>query len=196
MSTSTPTTPTPPATPTTATTNAAPVSRLAAYRERRDHHFGHDPHSPLEHEQRHGFAGLRYFPERPDLVFELPIDEGGEGVGEHVELQTSDGQIKPFVRAGRVHFDVDGQPVTFSVFKDVERGRFFLPFRDGTSGQESYGGGRYLDPRQRPDGTLVVDLNYAYNPYCAYSTGWSCPIPPLENQTATRIEAGEQVLRQ
>lgn len=180
-------------TPITPTTDTAPASRLAAYRERRDHHFAHDPHSPLEHEQRHDFVGLRYFPERPELVFELPIDEGGEGVGEHVELQTSDGQPKHFVRAGRVGFEVDGQPVTFSVFKDVERGRFFLPFRDGTSGKETYGGGRYLDPRQRPDGSLVVDLNYAYNPYCAYSAGWSCPFPPLENQTKVRIEAGEQV---
>lgn len=191
MSTPPSTTTSPPMTPTI---DASPTSRLTAYRERRDHHFGHDPHSPLEHEQRHGFAGLRYFPERPELVFELPIDEAGEGVGEHVQLQTSDGEHKHFVRAGRVGFEVAGQPVTFSVFKDVERGRFFLPFRDGTSGQESYGGGRYLDPRQRPDGKLVVDLNYAYNPYCAYSEGWSCPFPPLENQTKVRIEAGEQVL--
>lgn len=174
------------------TTTAPTTSRLAAYRERRDHHFADDPHSPLDHERRHGFTGLRYFPERADLTLELPIDDTGEGIGEPIDLQTSDGQSKPFVRAGRVSFPVEGQRVTFSVFKDVERGRFFLPFRDGTSGQESYGGGRYLDPRQRPDGTLVVDFNYAYNPYCAYSEGWSCPIPPLENHTKARIEAGEQ----
>jgi len=179
-STSTPITPTP-----------AKASRLAGYRERRDQFFAHDPHSPLEHEQRHGFTGLRYFPERPELALELPIDETGEGIGEHIELQTSDGQHKHFVRAGRITFEADGQPVTFAVFKDVERGRFFLPFRDGTSGKETYGGGRYLDPRQKPDGTLVVDFNYAYNPYCAYSEGWSCPFPPLENQTKARIEAGE-----
>lgn len=176
------------------TPTAVGQSRLTAYRERRDHYFGHDEDSPLEHEQRHGFTGLSYFRERPELTLEVPIDESGEGIGEHIELQTSDGQSKHFVRAGRIAFESDGQPVTFSVFKDVERGRFFLPFRDGTSGQETYGGGRYLDPRQRPDGTLIVDFNYAYNPYCAYSEGWSCPLPPVENQTTARIEAGEQLL--
>ena len=168
------------------------VSRLAAYRERRDHYYAHDPDSPLDPDQQARFTGLRYFPERPDLVFELPIDTSGPDIGEHVGLQASDGQTKWFARAGRIRFEVDGQPATLTVFKDLERGRFFLPFRDGTSGQESYGGGRYLDPRARPDGTLVVDFNYAYNPYCAYGEGWSCPIPPAENWTPVRIEAGEQ----
>ncbi len=172
--------------------SATTTSRLAAFREHRDHYFAHDPHSPLDPEQRENFAGLAYFPERPDLALALPIETDGPGVGESVELLTVDGQHKPFVRTGRIRFTVDGQPVTLSVFKDVERGRFFLPFKDGTAGKESYAGGRYLDPRARPDGTLLVDLNYAYNPYCAYSEGWSCPIPPRENATPVRIEAGER----
>ena len=168
------------------------VSRLAAYRERRDHYFGHDPDSPLEADQRGSFGGLRYFPERPDLALELALDETGEGVGERIDLLTGDGRAKPFVRAGRIRFEVDGEPVTLSVFKDVERGRYFLPFKDGTAGGESYAGGRYLDPRARPDGSLVVDFNYAYNPYCAYGEGWSCPIPPAENATKVGIKAGER----
>jgi uncharacterized protein (DUF1684 family) len=73
----------------------------------------------------------------------------------------------------------------------VDRGRFFLPFKDGTTGGETYAGGRYLDPRARPDGSLVVDFNYAYNPYCAYGEGWSCPVPPVENEVTAPIEAGE-----
>ena len=170
-------------------------TRLDAYRERRDHYFAHDPGSPLEPDQRDSFDGLRYFSEHPDLALEVPLDESGPGVGEQVDLLTVDGQAKPFLRAGRIRFEVDGQPVTLSVFKDLTRGRYFLPFRDGTSGQESYAGGRYLDPRARPDGTLQVDFNYAYNPYCAYSDGWSCPIPPPENVTSVRIEAGEQAFR-
>lgn len=167
-------------------------SRLQAYRERRDHHYATAESSPLSPEQREAFAGLQYFDERPDLALELPIDTSGDDVGEHIEMQTSSGTPKHFVRAGRVRFEVDGQPVTLSVFKDVERGRYFLPFRDGTSGKESYGAGRYLDPKARPDGTLVVDFNYAYNPHCAYGEGWSCPIPPLENFVKARIEAGER----
>jgi uncharacterized protein (DUF1684 family) len=167
-------------------------SRLDAYRDRRDHHFAHDPGSPLSAEEQANFAGLSYFPERPDLVFDLPLEVDGADVGERLDLTTSDGSHKPFVRAGRIRFEVDGRPVTLAVFKDPARGRYFLPFRDGTAGVESYQGGRYLDPRERPDGTLHVDFNYAYNPYCAYGEGWSCPIPPTENVVAARIEAGER----
>ena len=166
-------------------------SRLDGFRHHRDHYFGHDPDSPLAVADRDGFAGLGYFPERPDLALELPLEPDGAGIGEEIDLPTSDGGSKPFIRAGRISFDVDGQPVTLSVFKDVERGRFFLPFKDGTTGTETYAGGRYLDPRARPDGTLVVDFNYAYNPYCAYGEGWSCPMPPAENEVATPIRAGE-----
>lgn len=167
-------------------------TRLQAFRERRDQYYAAADSSPLSEEQRQQFTGLQYFDERPDLVMELPIDTSGDDVGEHIEMQTSSGVPKHFVRAGRIRFEVDGQPVTLSVFKDVERGRYFLPFRDGTSGKETYGAGRYLDPKARPDGTLVVDFNYAYNPHCAYGDGWSCPIPPLENFVKARIEAGER----
>jgi uncharacterized protein (DUF1684 family) len=167
-------------------------TRLQAFRERKDQYYVTDSGSPLDHEQRRAFNGLQYFDERPDLALELPIDASGDDVGEHIEMQTSDGVAKHYVRAGRIRFEADGQPVTLTVFKDVERGRYFLPFRDGTSGKETYGAGRYLDPKARPDGTLVVDFNYAYNPYCAYGDGWSCPIPPLENFVKARIEAGER----
>lgn len=166
-------------------------SRLDAFRHHRDHYFAHDPDSPLSDADRAGFAGLRYYPEREDLALELEIETDGPGIGERLDLTTSDGSSKPFIRAGRVSFVVDGQPVTLAVFKDVERGRFFLPFKDGTSGFETYGAGRYLDPRARPDGKLVVDFNYAYNPYCAYGEGWSCPVPPRENVVAEPIRAGE-----
>lgn len=168
------------------------TDRLNAYRERRDHFFGHDDHSPLDEGQRDAFTGLAYFPYNSALALEVPLQTDGPGVGEHVHLATSDGHAKPFMRAGRITFEVDGQPVTLSVFKDLERGRFYLPFRDATAGRETYAVGRYLDPRARPDGTLVVDFNYAYNPYCAYGEGWSCPIPPAENVVSARIEAGEQ----
>ncbi len=166
--------------------------RLASYRERRDHFFAHDDGTPLEPEQLQHFGGLAYFPENPALALELSLQTDGEGIGEQVDLATADGQTTPFLRVGRISFTADDEPVTLSVFKDLERGRYFLPFRDGSAGGETYAVGRYLDPRARPDGTLVVDFNYAYNPYCAYSHGWSCPIPPFENVIPTSLEAGEK----
>ena len=143
--------------------------------------------------QRGRFQGLVYYPVNPDLALELDLDTEGPGIGEHLTISGLDGKPKEYVRAGRIHFQVDEQPVTLSVFRDVARGRYFLPFRDLTAGEETYPVGRYLDPQARPDGALLVDFNYAYNPYCAYSDGWTCPVPPFENIVRVRIPAGEKI---
>ena len=169
--------------------------RLSGYRQRRDHFFGHHPHSPLTEEQQSRFTGLDYFPEREDLALTLELDDSGETVGEEVEIATTDGGTKAFVRAGRVRFDVDGQQVTLTVFREGERGSLFIPFRDASAGKETYEVGRYLEPQSRPDGTLDIDFNYAYNPFCAYGEGWSCPIPPEENRLHVVIPAGERAFR-
>lgn len=170
-------------------------SRLAGYRQRRDHFFATHQHSPLTEAQRTKFAGLDYFPEREDLVLALELDESGDTVGEEIILETTDHQEKPFFRAGKVRFEVEGQPVELIVLRDGARGSFFLPFRDASAGQETYEVGRYLEPQLLPDGRLHVDLNYAYNPFCAYGSGWSCPVPPAENHLAVMIPAGERAFR-
>lgn len=169
--------------------------RLTGYRHRRDHFFGDHPHSPLSDEQRARFGGLDYFPERQDLALNLPLDESGADGGEAVDIPTTDGKTKPFIRAGRVRFDVDGEPVALTVFRDGERGSLFIPFRDASAGEETYEVGRYLEPQSRPEGTLDIDFNYAYNPFCAYGEGWSCPIPPEENHLTIAIPAGERAFR-
>ena len=166
--------------------------RLAGYRHRRDHFFAEQPHSPLSESQRADFAGLDYFPERADLALNLPLDESGPDIGETLDVPTTDGKTKAFSRAGRIRLEVDGVPVELTVFRDSDRGSLFIPFRDASAGEETYEVGRYLEPQARPDGTLEVDFNYAYNPFCAYGTGWSCPIPPEENQLAVTIAAGEK----
>ncbi len=166
--------------------------RLNQFRARRDHFFSHDEQSPLSAGQRDGYSGLDYFPENPDLALTLPLETSGKDIGERINLATSDGNAKPFTRAGRISFPIAGDDVTLTVFRDVDRGHYFLPFRDGTAGITTYPVGRYLDIRAQPDGQLVIDFNYAYNPYCAYSDGYSCPIPPLENVVKAAIEAGER----
>ncbi|HEY7030319.1 MAG TPA: DUF1684 domain-containing protein [Thermomicrobiales bacterium] len=168
--------------------------RLPQFRAHKDHYFAHGEHSPLTAEQRERFTGLDYFDEDPALAFTVPLEPTGEGVGDELDLATTDGNTMPFVRAARVPLTIGGREVEVSVLRDLDRGRYFLPFRDETAGTETYELGRYLDPRERPDGTLVVDFNYAYNPYCAYRDGWSCPIPPPENVLPVRIEAGEKAV--
>lgn len=82
---------------------------------------------------------------------------------------------------------------------DVYGGGLFVPFRDGTSGNGTYGGGRYLldtvkgaDLGSTADGRLILDFNFAYHPSCHYDPRWSCPLAPRENWLAARIEAGER----
>jgi uncharacterized protein (DUF1684 family) len=170
-------------------------TRLSGYRHRRDHFFAEHPYSPLTDEQRSRFQGLDYFPEREDLALVLPLDESDADIGEEIDLPTTDGKVKVFNRAGRIRFDVDGEGVTLTVLRDADQGGLFIPFRDASAGSETYAFGRYLEPQNRPDGTLDIDFNYAYNPFCAYGEAWSCPIPPEENQLAVTIPAGERAFR-
>ena len=100
--------------------------------------------------------------------------------------------MAPFVRWGKISFKVEDQPTQLTVYKDADSDEFFLPFADATSGSETYGAGRYLEVEELPDGRLLVEFNYAYNPYCAYNESWSCPLTPLENRIQVSIRAGEK----
>jgi uncharacterized protein len=167
------------------------IRRLEGFRERRDTFFQEHEQSPLTAEQKDVFKGLSYFPHNPDLALIVDLEREGEGVGEEITVGTLTGEPKQYVRVGRFSFEVDGEPATLTVFQDKVTGKFFLPFRDATAGEETYSVGRYLDPKARPDGKLVIDFNMAYNPYCAYNMGWSCAIPPMENRINVPIRAGE-----
>lgn len=112
-------------------------------------------------------------------------------------MPTTTTRTPEYVKYGEAHFSIDGKGFVLSLFKNTQpynepgyEDYLFLPFTDLTSGDGSYGGGRYLDQRI-PDGdTFVIDFNKAYNPYCAYNPKYSCPIPPKENDLLIRIEAG------
>ena len=168
------------------------ASRIRSFREHRDEYFANGHHSPVPEGDRDGFTGLDYFDENPDLSFELVIDEESSEANQRMTLDTSDGETVEFLRAGRITFDVGEANVSLTVLKDLDRGRYFLPFTDKTTGDTTYEGGRYLDPQMDQNGTLNVDFNYAYNPYCAYDTEFSCPLPPAENALDVPIEAGER----
>lgn len=167
--------------------------RLTGFRERKDTFFKDHEQSPLHAEQKTAFSGLSYFPTNPDLSLIVELDKSGEGIGDEITIGTMTGEPKQYIRIGRVNFEVDGEQATLSIFQDKTTGKLFLPFRDTTADSETYSVGRYLDPRARPDGRLVIDFNMAYNPHCAYNTGWSCPIPPFENRLKVPVRAGELI---
>jgi uncharacterized protein (DUF1684 family) len=113
-----------------------------------------------------------------------------------ITLQTSDGREKTYNVYGTASFTLQGKELTLDLYQPVAREggtaeqRLFLPFRDGSSGDKTYGGGRYIDLDVPTGENLIIDFNKSYNPYCAYTDGYSCPIPPEENTLEIAIEAG------
>lgn len=165
------------------------TDQLLEHRRAKDEFFRTDHHSPIPHEQRHDFEGLSYFDPNPDLVFTLPVEPAD---GSEITVETSDGQQRAYRRAGKVGFEVDGEPVELTLYDTGHHG-YFVPFRDKTSGDSTYGAGRYLDLDANDDGTVTLDFNLAYNPSCVYDDAYSCPLPPIENWLQVPIEAGEKM---
>ena len=169
------------------------MSVLQDFRADKDAFLRHHPQSPLTNEQRARFEGRSYYPENDALVVrDTPVTDGVD-LEEEIVMQTTTGGMQTYRRAGIVRFDVDGVTAKVTLFASSDSDKLFLPFRDATSGKEVYGAGRYLEVEPPGlDQMVVVDLNYAYNPYCAYNPEWSCPISPGENWLAVPIRAGEK----
>jgi uncharacterized protein len=163
---------------------------LLEFRQEKDQFFK-SRNSPLPASIRVAFLGLRYFPENPDLRFTVQLESDLTQIA--VLMQTSSGSERVYLRLGWVNFVVEDVISKLAVFVsegEPDATQVFIPFRDATSGVETYGSGRYLEAERIGD-MVELDFNVAYNPYCAYSDGWSCPIPPLENWLNVPIEAGE-----
>jgi uncharacterized protein (DUF1684 family) len=165
------------------------MNSLERFRQEKDQFFKNDLNSPLEEEQKKVFTNLNYFPEDPGLQLEVPMEMIDPP--ETVHMITSTGDRRDYLHNARVRFQVDGQQAVLQVYEDAFGG-YFLPFVDATAPQETYGAGRYLEPEEVSPGVLLLDFNLAYNPFCAYNSRWSCPIPPNDNRLKLRIEAGEK----
>ncbi len=159
------------------------------------HDHGHDGHADADAAES-PFEGLAYFPPDPD--YQVVVDrvdpyDGKEPVS--FEMTTSDGRVRSAIRAGTLRFELDGEPLRLHAYRfdGSPEGSLFVPFQDATSGTETYGAARYLDLEVEDDGSVLLDFNLAYHPYCAYNEAYSCPLPPAENRLPIRIEAGERL---
>jgi uncharacterized protein (DUF1684 family) len=167
----------------------------ARWRAVRDELFGRHPQSALDAAQRTTFSGLRYYPYDPSLVFTVEVEADEEAPREAVG--TSGPDPLAFHRFGWVELPFGRLAV---YWLDAYGGGLFLPFRDATAGDTTYGGGRYLldtvkgaDLGATPDGALILDFNFAYHPSCHYNPIWVCPLAPPANRLPVPIAAGEQV---
>jgi len=172
----------------------------SAFRAARDRLFRDHPQSPLVPGDRERFAGVPYYPHRPEMRVEAALVPDPE-LAELI-LPTSTGEPTRFTRIGFVRPVLGGRELSLALYwLEGYGGGLFLPFRDATAGRETYGAGRYLldtvkgaDLGMSADGRrLVLDFNYAYNPSCSYDPRWSCPLAPPENRVDVAVEAGERM---
>lgn len=173
-----------------------PAAGWDVWRRERDELFRHHPQSPLPEENRAGFEGLSYFDYDPAMRVEAELQEAEP---ERFEIPTSGTAPMTFERIATAVFPLGGSEHSLGVYwLDVYGGGLFVPFRDATSGTETYGAGRYLiDSIKGADlgvseGRLVLDLNFAYNPSCSYDPRWVCPLAPPANRLDVPVRAGER----
>ncbi len=154
--------------------------------------------SPLSEGERPGFQGLNYYPVDPALRFRVMLHR--YTAPRRIRLATNTGEIRNALRYGYFDFEIEGTTCRLQAYRmeeDQARGgpSLFIPFRDATSGSETYAAGRYLELSENTTGIYDLDFNRAYNPYCAYREDYSCPLPPAENTLTAAIRAGEKSYR-
>ncbi|MEN8238221.1 MAG: DUF1684 domain-containing protein [Actinomycetota bacterium] len=164
------------------------TTHVLEFRDEKDRFFKLAAQSPLPEHDRSGFSGLSYF--EPDEDFEFHVDLVPVQPT-NVQISTTTGDERTYQRVATATVTVDGQDTTVALYSSGHES-LFLPFRDATSGSETYGAGRYIDVAPQGDGTAVIDFNYAYAPFCAYSDRYSCALPPQENWLTVAIRAGER----
>lgn len=154
-----------------------------------------DSHEVVKGKDRKNF---RFFPIDKSYNVTAYFEKITDTIG--FTMPTSAGTTKYFYKYGRLDFMIDGQEYLLYVYQGKElmqteryKDYLFVPFTDATTGNESYGSGRYLEfyKKDIEGNSLQLDFNKAYNPYCAYATGFKCPIPPRENRLGVAIKAGE-----
>ena len=171
---------------------------LTDWRERKDAQFRDDPQTPLLAEDVPGFGGLEYWEPDRDYYYVGQINMYMQP--EQFDIVTTSGQVRPCSKVGWFSFELGGQSLKLQVYRLLDQApqsggaAFFVPFMDGTTGQETYDAGRYVDLQGPEGGPFVLDFNMAYNPWCAYGAAerYVCPVTPTENRLAVRIEAGER----
>jgi len=171
---------------------------VAARRQAKDADFATDPDSPLPEALRATFRGLTYFP--PDPAWRYAGSVERYPTPERITVVTTNGKPRPCERWGRVIFVREDRALTLQVYRlldlpDRPGGEgLFLPFKDETSGKETYPAGRYVDLDGPDGGPFVLDFNQSYNPSCAYGEPdrFQCPVTPSENVLAIAVRAGER----
>lgn len=173
------------------------AQEIALHRENYKNNFVTQSNSPL---QKEDLKHLNFF--NPDSTYSIKAAVKIVKNEKIFKMPTYDGTNKEFIRYAQVNFVLNGQRLKLTLYRNIAlmanpayKNLLFLPFNDSSNGESTYGGGRYidLDVNHIVDKQIAIDFNKAYNPYCAYSDGYRCPIPPQENRLSIEILAGEKL---
>jgi uncharacterized protein (DUF1684 family) len=185
--------------------------KIKAFRAKKDQFFKEDFRSPLKESDRKKFKGLLYYPIDLQYAMTGVIERyPAEPKPLYVNLPTSKGRERKYVKYGRFRFKREGKEYVLQIYRPLGGGELFLPFKDKTSGKETYPEGRYLYIEAMPGGSesvgttpvpgtrtekVLIDFNRAYNPFCQYNEKYTCPFAMKENWLEISIRAGEKRFR-
>jgi len=156
-----------------------------------------DPRAPLDEED---LKYVQFF--APDAAYRCDCTVRVTPDAPPFDMSTYSGQTQPYRQYGIATCSLNGNTIDVHLYSNIRamsipgyKDHLFLPFKDHTNGEATYGGGRYIDLKTGDiqDGKVTIDFNKCYNPWCAYSDGYNCPIPPVENHFDMEIKAGEKM---
>jgi hypothetical protein len=171
------------------------ISEVQQYRQEKDDYMKDNPVSPFKQDSLIKFEPLKYYPVDPDFVFKSKLNEYPQK--DTVIVYGTKGEARKTVKYGYVTFNYKYKSYRMNVYKGIAstgEEYYSIWFTDKTTGGETYGVGRYIDFDLNPDNNYVytIDFNLAYNPYCAYSSRYSCAIPTKDDYIDIAITAGEK----
>ena len=157
--------------------------------------------SPLKKRDLKNFKGLDFFPVDSTFIVIAKLTETINAPT--FEMATTTDRKPLYKEYGILKFNLKGKKCALKIYQSQDdlrdkkyKNHLFLPFTDDTSGEESYGGGRYMDVMttdEKADGTIELNFNNTYNPYCAYNDKYSCPLTPRKNHLDVEVKAGIKV---
>ncbi len=165
------------------------IEEITKEREEQDLFMRNSSDSPFTESDKE-YKGLEYYP--IDIKYKVKarfIEIEDKKIR---QLPTNDDQVTEYLEYGYAEFTLDDKEQKLLILENVSEESLFLAFGDETSAIETYGAGRYLDVTHQGGNSITLDFNLAYNPYCAYSYEFSCPLPPRENLLSVAIQAGEK----
>ena len=174
------------------------IASIKDYQYEMNVEFANQEESPLTKEGLKNFTELDFF--AIDSTYKVVAKFELEKNPQLFEMPTTTDRKPIYKTYGTATFNLEGKALKLHIYQNQDLikkpdyiNHLFIPFTDHTNGNESYGGGRYMDVEIPIGETIVIDFNRSYNPYCAYNDKYSCPIPPRENDLAVAIKAGVKV---